>query len=116
MNYRIKLLPATAKCFADESIDSKEGITSLSMLRNERLEFQLAYQLTETADHVKEACLVIDSPLKDHISACRVEQVPVSLPTYPWAHKDEYLRTEPGLYPDLLLPMEECYRFLLLAD
>lgn len=113
MKCLMKILPATEKCFADQSIHDKQGIESLSMLRNERLEFQVAYTVWDTSDHIREMRLEIDSPLKDSISVCRIEQVPVAFATYPHADKSGYLRTTPGLYPDLLIPMTEQSRFIM---
>ena len=64
MKCLMKILPATEKCFADESIHDKDGIERLSMLKNERLEFQVVYTVWETSDHIREMRLEIDSTIK----------------------------------------------------
>lgn len=104
---KTKILPSTAKCFLDENIDGKEALSEISMLKNERLSFQLAY----TADNIdcspKASCeLRIESALSPYIKASVIESVPVTMPAYPHYHDDNYLRTEPGLYPDLLIPFD----------
>ncbi len=107
-NYKIKVVPSTEKCFFDDSFESKKGISRLSMLKNERLSFQTAYTF-ETSAHstIKWCKLKIDSPLSDKISVYRVENVPVSVPAYPWETDKGYLRYEPGLFPDLLAPQDK---------
>ena len=113
MKCALKFLPSTEKCFADESIHDKIEIKKLSMLKNERLEFQMAYAMWETIYHLHELRLEIDSPIGDSITVCRVEQVPVGFAAYPHSDKKGYLRTTPGLYPDLLIPMSEQHRFVI---
>jgi hypothetical protein len=50
----------------------------------------------------------VESPLKEYVEVFQVGQVPCAMPAYPSAVKDEnYLTTQPGLFPDPLLPLEE---------
>ncbi len=114
--YSMKFIPSTEKCFMDDTFDSKPEITRLSMMRNERLGFQLCY--TKDGSHPQYAsspALEIDFPFPDKLRICRVEQVPVQMPVYQGLKNDNYLRTEPGLYPDLLLPYEKKARFLFVT-
>ena len=46
-------------------------------------------------------------PLKDSIQVFQVGQVPCALPAYPGRGDENYLTTQPGLFPDPLLPLEE---------
>ncbi len=104
---RTKFLPSVEKCFLDEKIEDKKTLTQISMCRNERLSFQFAYTYDQLSASPKQyADLTVDSPLFDSMTISKVEPVPVTLPAYPNAHDDNYLRTEPGLYPDLLLPFD----------
>ncbi len=112
MEFKLKFLPSTEKCFIDESIDDKYGIESLSMLRNERLGFQLAYATEDLWWVKKSASLEVVSDIKDAVSLYRIEQVPVTYPKDPGAVSEGYLRDTPGLYPDLLIPFEERYKFI----
>lgn len=49
----------------------------------------------------------VDSPLKEWVEVFQVGQVPCALPAYPSAAQDgDYLTTQPGLFPDPLLPLQ----------
>lgn len=104
--FDLKIISGLEKCFGDQKITDKKQISELSMLSNERLSFQLAYT-AETALYIRgrfKCDLVMESPIAEHISVEVIEQVPVRLPVYKDQNDDNYLRKEPGLYPDLLLP------------
>ncbi len=116
MDYKFKFLPSTEKCFIDENIDDKYGVDKLSMLRNERLCFQLAYCATGFQWHTVFTRLEIESDIKEYVKAYRVEQVPVTFPKRPDLPMDGYLRGAAGLYPDLLRPVEEQYKFIFHQD
>lgn len=53
--------------------------------------------------------LSVDSVLGENVIAYAVDHVPVRFPCYPTRHDDDYLDTEPGLYPDLLRPAVAVY-------
>lgn len=112
MEFLLKLLPSTEKCFLDEKIENKPEKTSFSMLKNERLNFQLAYFCKNSDWFAKFMTLEIESDIKEFISVSRIESVPVYFPAYPDSDPKEYLRTAPGLYPDLLIPMEDQYKLI----
>ena len=108
MELIFKLLPSTEKCFWDEKIENKPELTTFSMLKNEKLDFQLAYASKDLGWHSKFLSLEIESDIKSAVSVSRIENVPVNLPIWMDAtENDGFLRTEPGLYPDLLIPMED---------
>lgn len=106
MATKIKLLSSLEKCFLDEDINEKSAISRASCLRGEDFHFTLAY--TGYNDRGWLLCdygeLICRSALK--VSFERVEHVPVRIPCYPERNDDGYLRKKPGLYPDLLIPME----------
>ena len=104
--FELKILSGLEKCFIDEKAEDKKALESISMLSNERLSFQLVYS-AETQNYRRCAfkCnLEMESPIKDYIKLESVEQVSVKMPVYKDQNDDNYLRKEPGLYPDLLLP------------
>lgn len=104
MNARI--ISSLEKCFLDESVMSKSELKNISLLKNERYSFQVCFNLTEDKD--KEIVYFnIDSPLNDCIKVYKVENIPSMYPVYPTNFDDNYLRTEAGLYPDLLRPLSE---------
>ena len=116
--YELKIISGNEKCFMDEKIGDKKEIKKFSMFSNERLSFQLAYS-ADTSLYRRNAVkfkLKIESELKDDISVCTVEQVPVRMPIYSECKDEWYLRKTPGLYPDLLLPMNENDNLIFVKD
>lgn len=106
MSTQIKILSSLEKCFLDEKLEAKPALAGASALRGEDFHFTLAYT-TET-DGGWTLCrygeLICRSALD--VSFERIEHVPVRIPCYPERNDDNYLRKTPGLYPDLLIPME----------
>ena len=106
---RLKLLDSLVKVFVDEEpMPSMEEI-DFSVLRNDRLSFQLAYTGagagTERHQCTRFAKLSVDSPVAEYVTLRTVESVPCLYTTHPGAD-DNYLRKAPGLFPDLLKPAE----------
>lgn len=100
---KFKAISSMEKCFYDDDFDKFPELSEISMLRNEKLSFQLAYR--ETAQLNKRfAVLKIDGALKDFISVKQTVCVPSVKPVEKLNdnYDDNYLRTTPGLYPDLI--------------
>ena len=116
---KTKLISGMEKCFLDECICKKFALDHDTMLKNERYTFQLAVQDDEPGAVGRIILFAeIDSPLKNYISLAKIESIPVRFPVYrnlPEEYYDNYLRTTPGLYPDLLRPYEEYGMFNILA-
>ena len=105
-----KLTSAMEKCFPDSSIADYPTLSHLSALKNERVFFQLLYtdDATDTALPLRTANLELRAegiPAK-LLSLRRVDSVPVSIATLQEGGDGNYLRTSPGLYPDLLSPLQ----------
>lgn len=96
------MLSSLEKVFADEKPLARP-YTSASMLRNEVFAFQLAYRAKESV--IRPLHVSIDSPLSDSITVERVSLIPVEMPLRP-DHDENFLRNTPGLYPDLLEPID----------
>lgn len=101
----IKAIPASEKCFMDQCIDDKPTLTADTVLRGEEYHFEVAYTTTETG-HDPKCQLILDSEGGLPFTIETVEQVPVRVPCYHNHNDDYYLRKEPGLFPDLLVPIE----------
>ena len=102
-----KLVSSLEKCFLDGDIAELAPLDRVSMLKNEPLAFQLAYAESDAKSSPRRLLRLRLGGLPDEcIRVRRVECVPVAMPAYP-DHDDNYLRTAPGLYPDLLMPL--CY-------
>lgn len=94
------------KCFLDEDISVKKEIRSIDALALQEVAFQAAYTSDSPADYPRATTrLEIDSPLSGYITVRLVAQVPVTTPAFADTD-DNYLRKTPGLYPDLLLPLD----------
>lgn len=104
---RAKIVSSLEKCFWDETIMKKPALGSISMLKNERYSFQLCYERTDRIDSKVIVHLQVDSPLADVMKISKVQMIPSSMPTYNMRLDDNYLRTKPGLFPDLLEPIRE---------
>jgi len=101
----IKAIPSSEKCFMDQCIDCKPALTNDTVLRGEEYHFEVAYTTTESG-HDPKCQLILDSEGGLPFIVETVEQVPVRVPCYHNRNDDNYLRKEPGLYPDLLVPVE----------
>lgn len=106
----VKILSSLEKCFPDESLSQKPALRELTMLRNERFSFQVGYQFPETLDSKRIVYFSLESPLAHCIRVYQVKCIPSLLPVYREHLDADYLRTEPGLFPDLLEPLAQGYR------
>ena len=104
---RAKIISSLEKCFLDENFLTKKPLEKASMLKNERYSFQACFDRTELIDSKKIVHLQVDSPLADVIRVTKVQHIPSTMPTYNIRVDDNYLRTKPGLFPDLLEPIRE---------
>ena len=99
-------LSSLEKVFPDQRPEEYAG--AFSMLRNDQLAFQLAFRLEAAPDasHWRTVRVTADSPLAPWLSVACVRCVPSLFPAGNTADGN-FLRTAPGLYPDLLLPVGE---------
>jgi hypothetical protein len=106
LQYEFMLVSSLEKVFPKST--PKNRISSVvSGLVGETISFQLAYKLeaevNELTNH--EISVSLDTKLKDGIQIRSVELVPSELPSY-GLKDDNYITTDPGLFPDLLLPKQ----------
>lgn len=97
-----QIISSLEKVFADDKLEFPT-LHADAMLKNEVYSFQLAYCSTEKFRNVK---VRVNSALKPLISVYQVGLIPVELPLNHLRDLN-VLRTAPGLYPDLLEPVEE---------
>ena len=106
MSLLVKAISSMEKCFMDESIASKPEVSRVTALRGEEASFEIAYTMDDAASTPKYTTTYqVDSPIAQYVTVRQVEQVPVRYPCYPSAD-DHYVRKTPGLYPDLLNPVD----------
>ncbi|MCI2048878.1 MAG: DUF4091 domain-containing protein [Lachnospiraceae bacterium] len=96
---RLMTVHSLVKIFSDEGPDVSDVIHSLSVLKNDRCSFQITWRRnSEERDYLRTK---VDSPISDYVTVREVRNVPCELPCH-IDRDDNYLRTVPGLYPDLL--------------
>ena len=81
---------------------SMNEITKETVLRGERF----TYQISMRSDAPVIGNIKIESPLLDHIKIYKVEQSVMDAPVIDRIQEIGYITTEPGLMPDLLLPLD----------
>lgn len=111
-----RLVSSLEKCFPDQTVADFPALTRLSVLKNERFSVQLlARAYGDDAPHrIFLTPGVTGAPCS--FSVRTVECLPSLLPCYPGRCDDNYLRTEKGLYPDLLLPLGNGGRVPVVRD
>lgn len=97
----LRILSSLEKVFPDSCYTEKQETVCFSMLKNEKKSFQLAFSANEK-DRIQ---IKIESALSDYIKPYYVNLVPCALAA-PKNADDYFISKEPGLYPDLLAPIE----------
>lgn len=88
------------RVFLDGACDL-DNFSKASALRGERFSYQIAYK----SDEIFNADIVIESELKPFITVRSVENVPSENPVTD-DNTEYYERTRPGLFPDVLSPID----------
>lgn len=106
---KTRIVSSLEKAFLDQKIDDFKSLEYISALRGERLSLQLLY-IYEGANSPaiwdpRRLPIVPEGELAPFINIRRVFSVPVTKATHTLGTDDNYLRTAPGLYPDLLEPL-----------
>ena len=103
--FEAKIISSLEKVFPDSDMSDFAPLTSIRMLKNQRLSVQLVYTITGEEDAPLRANLALKATggLAACLRARTVECVPVTFPVS--LYDDNYLRTTPGLYPDWLRPL-----------
>lgn len=81
-------------------------ISTLCVLDGERASYQIAYCM----DNSMEYSFQIESDIKEHLRVYKQECVPIMRVVHSYDtifNDDNYISTEPGLYPDILRPLTE---------
>ncbi len=101
-----KLVSSLEKAFVDDDIDNFKALRRISALRGERISFQLLHR--QRGDKYIQFCLpplYFSGALGSLAVAREVCHLPVVRPINYDAYDENYLRTTPGIYPDLLRPL-----------
>ena len=106
MELTVKVLSSLEKCFLDEDLSGHPETKSFIMFHNQRLSFQIALHRADiTYRRAPRVSVEVGGALAPYVRIRQVTSVPSKYPAIPSFKDDYYLRTEPGLYPDLLQPL-----------
>ncbi len=105
----LKITSSLEKPFIDQHIKDFPALTRASVLRGERLSLQILFE-SDKGDGNGWASRNVLTPtvtgeLAELTEIRMLHNVPVELPVNPNNYDDQYLRTTPGLYPDVLRPL-----------
>ena len=104
---RFKVYSSMEKVMID-AMPKVEELQSAQILKNERFSFQIAYEFEPgIVDRLYPVSFEIKSDLADYISVRKVGYVPSEMPLYPGKKDDSVISDKPGLYPDVLYPMDK---------
>lgn len=103
MELKLKQVSSLERIFLDGKCTMNE-IKGSKALKGERLSYQIAFK----SDSVVEANIGIESEIAEYVQLRLVGNVPSENPIWD-DHDDYYERTEPGLFPDVLYPIENGY-------
>ena len=104
---KTKIVSSQEKIFVDDKLSSFAPVTTLTALGGEVVNFQLIYvDEGEPYLPVRPICnLSVSGDLAEYVTVRDVRSVPVDRPTLPGITDSNYLRTTPGIYPDILTPL-----------
>ncbi|MBQ9080430.1 MAG: DUF4091 domain-containing protein [Clostridia bacterium] len=106
-----RIISSLEKCFSESSPADFAPLERISVLRGERLSFQYAYRETAPdAPHRTWCTPVLLGDLAEFASVRIVEFTPSLMPVYPPPRQsdDDFLKKDPGLYPDRLEQIPKC--------
>ena len=104
----MKFISSLEKVFPDQKIEDFKELNTVRALKGERVSVQLVYSYDPEVIHGGHCIrnkIELSGALAPFANMREVRCVPVTMPTNPYGCDDNYLRTTPGLYPDVLVPM-----------
>lgn len=105
MNLQMKIVSSLEKCFWSDLLEDKPEKTEFYMFRNERLSFQVMYRSDDTRHDIRRWNKVtIGGALAPYAKLRIVNNVLNMFPTYNTLPGGEFIKTEPGAYPDMIRP------------
>ena len=105
MNLQMKIVSSLEKCFWNDMPEDKPEKTEFYMFRNERLSFQVLYHSDDTRHDIRRWNRVkTGGALAPYAKLRIVNNVLNMYPTYNTPPEGEFIKTEPGAYPDIIRP------------
>ena len=115
---KTKIVSSQEKVFVDDSFDKFAPLEKITALGGERLSIQLIYA-DVAPDYIAKRpfCdIKLEGELAEYANIRDVRWVPVDRPVNPEKSDDNYLRKEPGIYPDILTPLRYGGKMVLSRD
>ena len=109
--FQSRFVSSLEKCFQNSMPTEFSELSRISALRGERLSFQYVYRETDLAIHHRQwFSPVLEGDLAQFASIRLVELTPSLMPVYPTPRQSDtnYLKKEPGFYPDRLEKLPKC--------
>lgn len=119
--YQFKVISSMEKVMIDDAPESTAAIKTVRGLKGERVSFQIRIENKDSGPKKKYArqrgYFTLRSPLRTATRVSRVGYIPVALPAYYERCDDDYISKQPGLYPDVLYPVQakELFNFEVYA-
>ena len=101
----IKSMSSLEKCFLDDRLGEKPETTHFTVFQNHRLCFQIGVCMREALHYKVRFAVRITGDLSEYARIRLVTSLPSAFPCIANNCDDNYIRREPGLYPDLLRPL-----------
>ena len=102
MEIRVQQISALEKVRENDQLKFGE-IHKISALAGERV----SYQICMEAGYAQMIRVSVESPLADSVKLYRVREACMDAPVTTNVAPEDYITLEPGLMPDILIPMEE---------
>ena len=103
---KTRIVSSMEKAFPDSIMENFPKYAAASAFYGMQTSFQLLFTDTDyAAPKHRFVTVKLLGDLAEHVAIRTVEYIPSLQPIYPGRSDDNYLRTTPGLYPDLLRPL-----------
>ena len=109
---KVKIVSGLDKPFLDDNIDNYGALSQVSALKGERLLLEVLYTYVDDGDGIFRSGAVkerfdvrLDGPMVEYAKLGLIRSVAVYKPCRKDIVDEGFLRTSPGLYPDLVTPM-----------
>lgn len=121
MDYDVRIISSLEKVLPHSGMLNSRPLKRLTGFQGQRVSFQAAYcyhgsyyvnQTTEQASRNPFAYVKAEGDFPGHIQIRRVDCVPVMFPCER-KHDSEYIGDQPGMYPDLLVPVEDGVQMII---
>ena len=102
-----KIVSSLENCFVDSKFDDFKALEKLTVFKNERFSFQFICVCDNLRDPMRRVMVPkIEGELAKYVTVREVRSVPATMPCVPGIEDDNYLRKTPGIYPDILNPLQ----------